>query len=477
MINRILIFTVAFFVFGFAQAQTKKWTLREAVQYALDNNITVKQTELDMENTKISKKDAFGNFLPSINANTSHQWSIGLNQNITTGLLENQTTQFTSVGVNANMLIFDGLRNFNTLHRANLAILANQLQLDKIKDDISLLVVNSFLQIVFNRESLNTLLYQNQVTEEQVQRTTQLVEAGASPRGDLLDIQATNATEKQRIIAAENTLKLSKISLAQLLLIKDYENFEIQDEEFLIPPPDMLAQNPGEIFESAKELRSEIKLAEANVDVAEKDLAISRGASYPTISLFYNYNTRASSADIFGGVLPDTENPFSQIGFVEGTNERVLTPNFNRFTVGPENLIDQFTRNDGHTVGFQLSVPVFNGFQTANSIKRSKINLERAKNQLEQDKLDLESNVYQAYFDAESAYKSYEAAQRAFEARTLAFDYSQERFNVGLMNAFDYLQAKSALETAESEVIRSKFDYVFKLKVLEFFFGIPFDKL
>lgn len=460
-----------------ASAQQKKWTLLEAVQYALDNNITVKQSNLDLETTKVSKKDAIGNFIPSINANTSHQWSIGLNQNITTGLLENQTTQFTSVGLNANLTLFDGLRNINQLHRANLALLANQLQLDKIKDDISLLVVNSFLQIVFNRESLNTLLYQNQVTEEQVVRTKELVDAGVAPKGDLLDIQATNATEKQRIIAAENTLKLSKIALAQLLLIRDYENFDIQDEAFLVPQPDMLAQNPDEIFEGAKENRSEIKLAEANVDVAKKDLALSRGASYPTLNLFYNYNTRASSADIFAGVIPDPDNPFSEIGFVEGTNQRVLQPNFRRLTEGPENIIDQFTRNDGHTVGLQLSIPVFNGFQTANSIKRSKISLKRAENQLEQDKLDLETNVYQAYYDAESAYKSYEAAQKALDARTLAFDYSQERYNVGLMNAFDYLQAKSALETAESEVIRTKFDYIFKIKVLEFFFGIPFDKL
>lgn len=458
-------------------AQQKKWTLLEAVQYALDNNITVKQSTLDLENTKVNKMDAIGNFIPALNANASHQWSIGLNQNITSGLLENQTTQFTSVGLTANLTLFDGLRNINQLHRANLALLANQLQLSRIKDDISLLVVNSFLQIVFNVESLNTLLYQNQVTLEQVTRTQELVDAGVAPKGDLLDIQATNATEKQRIIAAENTLKLSKIALAQLLLIRDYENFDIQDDAFLVPQPEMLAQNPSEIFEGAKENRSEIKLAEANVDVAKKDLALSRGASYPSINLFYNYNTRASSADIFAGVIPNPDNPFSEIGFVEGTNQRVLQPNFQRLTEGPENIIDQFTRNDGHTVGLQLTVPVFNGFQTANSIKRSKISLERAQNQLEQDKLDLETNVYQAYYDAESAYKSYEAAQKALEARTLAFDYSQERFNVGLMNAFDYLQAKSALETAESEVIRTKFDYIFKIKVLEFFFGIPFDKL
>ncbi len=459
------------------QAQNKKWTLREAVDYALVNNISVKQSELNFENTKVDKKDAIGNFIPSLNGTASHQWSIGLNQNITTGLLENQTVQFTSIGLNSNLTVFNGLRNINTLRRANLAILASQYRLDKMKDDISLSIVNAFLQIVFNRESLNTILYQNQLTVEQEKRTKELVDAGSLPKGDLLDVQATDASEKQRIIVAENNLKLSKIALAQLMLIKDYENFEIQDEEFIVPQPVMLAKNPREIFQSAKENRSEIKIAETDVKVAEKDLAISRGASYPQLNAFYGYNTRASNSETIAGFVPDPNNPFTQIGTVESTGEAVVAPNFQRLVGGPDNIIDQFTRNDGHSFGFQLSIPFFNGFQTANSIKRSKVSLDRAKAQLEQDKLDLESNVFQAYYDAEGAYRSYESAQKALTARQEAFEYSSQRYEVGLMNAFDYLQAKTALETAESEVVRSKFDYIFKLKVLEIFFGVPVNQL
>ncbi len=477
MKKNIIIIFVGLLTAISVQGQNKKWTLREAVDYALINNISVKQSELDFENTKVGKKDAIGNFIPSLNGTASHQWSIGLNQNITTGLLENQTVQFTSVGLNANLTVFDGLQNINTLHRANLAILASQYRLDKMKDDTSLRIVNAFLQIVFNRESLNTILYQNQLTTEQEKRTRELVESGSLPKGDLLDVQATDASEKQRIIVAENNLKLSKIALAQLMLIKDYDNFEIQDEEFIVPQPVMLAKNPKEIFESAKENRSEIKIAETDVKVAEKDLAISRGASYPRLSAFYGYNTRASNSETIAGFVSDPNNPFTQIGTVESTGEAVVAPNFQRIVGGPDNIIDQFTRNDGHSLGFQLSVPFFNGFQTANSIKRSKVSLERAKAQLEQDKLDLESNVFQAYYDAQGAFRSYESAQKALAARQEAFEYSKQRYEVGLMNAFDFLQAKTALETAESEVVRSKFDYIFKLKVLEIFFGVPVDQL
>jgi outer membrane protein len=132
-----------------AQAQNKKWSLQECVDYALKNNISIKQTELDAETTAIGKKSALGSFLPSINANASHSWNIGLNQNITTGLLENQTTQFTSAGLNSNITIYNGLQNQNKLRKANLSIIAAQYQLSKMKDDIGLNVANAYLQILF----------------------------------------------------------------------------------------------------------------------------------------------------------------------------------------------------------------------------------------------------------------------------------------------------------------------------------------
>ena len=126
-------------------AQVKKWTIKECVDYALENNISVQQSILDTQVSNIDKKDAFGNFLPTIEANGSHSWNIGLNQNITTGLLENQTTQFTSAGLTSNIVIYNGLQNQNRLRRANLSIIASQYQLTKMRDDISLNVANAFL--------------------------------------------------------------------------------------------------------------------------------------------------------------------------------------------------------------------------------------------------------------------------------------------------------------------------------------------
>ena len=140
-----------------SHSQSKKWTLRECVDYALENNISVKQTELDIKTSSIDKRGAIGSFLPSVNANASHSWNIGLNQDITTGLLQNQTTQFTSAGANVGIDIYKGLQNQNTLRRANLSVVAAKYQLLKMQEDIALNVANAFLQVLFNKENLKVL--------------------------------------------------------------------------------------------------------------------------------------------------------------------------------------------------------------------------------------------------------------------------------------------------------------------------------
>lgn len=437
MKKSIIIFSL---IIGIAsQAQQKKWTLNECVEYALDNNITVKQSQLDVEQTKLNKKDAVGRFLPSLSASASHSWSIGLSQDPVTFSAVNATTQTTSGGINSNVTLYNGLRNVNELHRSNLEILANQYQLDKIKDDISLLVANSFLQILFNKEQLKVLQAQQEVSNKELKRTEDLVQAGSLPRGDLLEIQATIASQEQQIVNAENTIILSKISLAQVLLIKDYQNFDIVDTEYQIPPTSILNQSPDVIVAKAKETRYDIKIAESNTKIADYNLKISKGALQPTLSGFYGFNTNYFTSELFP------------------------TPNFNT----------QVSDNKRHNFGMQLSIPIFNGFSVNNNIKRNQINLERSKIQLEQANLDLETKVYQAFNDTKGASKAYEAALKTLEARNEAFNYSKERYNVGLLNAFDYSQSQNRFEVAQSEVIRTKYDYIFKLKVLEFYFGIP----
>ncbi|HLP62863.1 TolC family protein [Flavobacterium sp.] len=435
---------------GTSLAQSKKWTLEECVDYALKNNISIKQTELELRTADVDKKAAFGNFLPTVNANASHSWNIGLNQNITTGLLENQTTQFTSAGISSSVDIYNGLQNQNRLRRANLSKVAAQYQLDKMKDDVSLNIANAYLQILFNKESIKVQKEQLSNNEKQEIRTTELVNAGVVARGDLLDIKATVAGDKQRLVAAENALFLSKLSLVQLLQLDDYKDFDIAEENVAVPLSTVMAQKPEDIIEKAKQSRVELKIASTNLQLAEKDITIAKGAYQPSLGGFYSFDTRASDSQSFIG-FDDNGNPM----------------------LGTLPLFDQFSNNKGHSFGVRLSIPIFNGFATKNNVERTKIAFDRVKIAQQQAEVDLERNVYNAITDAKGALNSYESAQVALEARAEAFNYAKEKYAVGMMNSFDFNQAQTLYLNAQSEVLRTKYDYIFKLKLVEFYFGIP----
>ena len=454
-------------------AQEKKWTLRECVDYAVTNNISIQSSALDLKNAAINKKDAFGAFLPSVNASASHSWNIGLNQNITTGLLQNQTTQFTSAGLNVGVDIYNGLKNQLQLRKSNLVIIASQYQLTKMQEDIALNVANAYLQILFNKENLKVQQQQKTYNLSQLDRTKQLVDAGVVPKGDLLDIKATAASDTQRVIAAQNALLISKLSLAQLLRLDDFKNFDIDESQVPALNEEILMQSSESIVQKAKETRTELKIAASNVQLAEKDIAIAKAAYQPTISGFYSFSTRAAYSDRVVGVVPNAANPTSTIGYVDGTNQLVLEPNFSPVLSGPLPVFDQFSNNKGQNFGVQLNVPIFNGLATRNNVERSKVALERAKLNQSQQELDVERNVFTAYTDANAAKESFEAAEITLNARKLSFDYAKDRYEVGLMNVFDFNQAQTLLINAQSEVLRTKYDYLFRTKILEFYFGLP----
>ena len=420
-------------------AQSKKWTLEECVDYAIKNNISVKQSELDLKTTDIDKLEAIGGFLPSLSGNANYSINTGASINPVTNQFQNQTFKSLSASANSGVMLFNGLANWKTLQRAKLNKIANSYRLDKMKDDIALSVANSYLQILFNKEQLKVQRNQNLITKENIKRTQELIEAGSLPAGDIFELQATDASQEQQIIATENTLLIAKIGLCQTLLLEDYVSFDISDEVVDVSITNFTNVTQESILEKAKESVKDVKIAIANVDVAKKDVALSRSSYLPTLTGFLGYNTR----------------------WAEST---------------PFNFIDQLTLFDGTAVGLQLSVPILNGFATRGRVQRAKINQERSEFQLKQAELDLERNVYQAYNDVINAKKSYEAAQKTLEARKQSYNFSKERYEVGLMNSFDFSQSTLAYENAQSEVLRTKYDYIFRTKILEFYFGIPLVK-
>ena len=453
MKNRIQVVALIFiFLLGFTSiAQQKKWTIQECVEYALKNNISIKQSELDIKLANINKSSAIGNFLPNVNTNISHSWSIGANTNPVTNVRENQTTQYTQVGLSSSVTIYNGLQNVNRLRNAKMAQLAKQYQLTKMQDDISLYVANGYLDILFNKENLKVQQGQLANDEKQLKRTDELVNAGSVPRGDLLDMKATIAGDNQKVVAAENSLLISRLSLAQLLQLEDFENFDIADVDIEANPSPVMAETSEAIVEKAKQVRVEIKIAQANLDLAQRDIKIARGGLQPSLTFGYNFGTNASYSDRIIGV--------------DGSGTPIIA--------SPLPVFDQFSNNKGHNFGLQLNVPILNGFSARNNVERSKVDYERTKNAFNQANLDLETNVYKAITDAKGALKTYESSLSTLEARQEAFNYAKEKYAVGMMNAFDFNQSQTIYAAAQSDAIRAKYDYIFKMKVVELYFGIP----
>ena len=437
MIKKNILFTFLFSTALFSQGNIEIISLQDAIDIALEKNINIKQSELNLKNSELSKSDAIGNFLPNIGASANHQWNVGRGINVTTNIIEEITTQFSSATASVGLPVYSGSRNVYQLHRANLEILSSKYQLEDIKDDVKLFVANSYLQIMFNKEILKVQKSQLEITKEEYKRTKDLIELGIFSPRQIFEIEANLASQEQNVVLAENNLRDAKLNLAQVLLIDNYESFDIADEDFSIPFSNILENSPKEIYEKAKTFRNDIKLAETNISIAEKDIKISKSFRLPSLTSFYSFNTRVSYLD--------------------------NAPSFN----------DQLDFNKGQTYGLGLNIPIFQGRAISNNIQRSKINLERLKFQYEQEKLNLENTINQAYNDLVGAIKFYEASNKTVKSLQSAFEDASDRFLLGSLNSFDFIQSKQLYEAAVSENIRAKFDYIFRLKVLEFYFGLP----
>lgn len=417
-------------VIGTAQ---NHWTLDACIEYAKNNNLSIKQSEVDIEATNIDNLQAKAAFFPSVNGNLSYNLNQGKNINPVTNQYENAFFQSASGGVSVELTLFAGLQNWRKLQRAKLNHLASVYQSEKMKDDIVLMIINAYGEVLSYKEQLKNQKAQLEISKESLERTRNLIEAGALPQGDIYEAEAQILTQEQQIIATENALFISKMGLAQLLLLKNYQDFDIVDNGSENLNNDILSKTPQEIYQHAREVMNDVKIAENNVTLAQNSLSIAHSAYYPRLSAQWGYNSRWTKNEL-------------------------------------QNFWQQLDANKGMFGGLSLTIPVFNGFNTLGNVKRQQLNLIKAKLAKEQAEQNTEKKIYQAYTDAANAKKLFEATQKTTQAKQQAFQYAQERHNVGLMNTFDFNQAKYQYENAQNEVVKAKYQYIFKLKVLEYYF-------
>ena len=433
--KKIKIFKFCMLIASISFAQDKIWTLEECIDHALENNITILQAENSLLSSKQDIISAKGNFLPSINSNLSGGASLG-NIEVFPGEFRDREFYSTSVGIGFSQSVFNGFRNINLLNQSKLSLERNQFELEKFKDDISLNVVNTYLNVLFNKENLELAKLQVEFSEFQVNQVKTLVEAGSEPNSTLIETQATYSRDIQNLTIAENNHDLALLTLAQLLQLP-YENFDVEVIEIDTPSANLMYNDIAPILNYALQNRNEIKVAERDIELAKLGTKISKSAYLPNVSMGYGFNASA---------------------------------NFSNLTVDDE-LLDQLNVNKGHSINMNISIPIFNRNQTKAQVKKSKIQEETTNLALEQAKINLESTIQRAFTDARAALKSYEAAQLSLQSQEVAFQNSQERFIIGALNSFDLEQSRLRLINARSSLINAKYDFIFKTKVLDFYLG------
>jgi outer membrane protein len=459
---------VLFLFFNFSILSQETWTLEKCINYAIENNIQVKQKLLQAKSGKNSLRQSKANLLPAVNASAQDAFQFGRTIDPYDNTFTEENIQSLSMSITASMTIFNGLQQYHTIRQNNFNLLSQLADVEDTKYNISLLVASAYLQILFDMELLEVAKNQLAITQSQVERTRKLVDAGSLAKGNLLEIQAQYANEELMKINAENSLKTSYLTLTQLMELPSAEGFAIEVPK-LADPSEMIVIDPiGKIYEGSQGLPM-IKRQEYSLKSSEQTLKIAKGALSPVVFVSTSYGTGYSNRrSKYSLVQGDPR----QIGYVGTTLEPVLAPTFNTIS-STYPFSDQLNDNRSFSFAIGVQIPIFNKLGTYTRISQSKLNVENSKHMLDLTKNQLYKDIQNARNAAESAFLKFKASQKSLEAQKESFSYTQQRFDLGLVNSVDYNTAKNRLTKTESDMVQAKFDFIFRINVLNFYQGIP----
>ncbi len=463
-----LIFSLSIIFTAKAVSEQQLWTLEACIEYAHQNNLSLRQQRLGIdiarENLLQSKSERF----PNLNLNATHGYNYGRTIDPFTNEFATERVRSNNFGLSSGVVLFSGFQITNSIKKSELELDVSKLDVDAVKNDISLWIASAYLEILFNKELVEVSESQLEITRQQAERTRKLVEAGTLPRGNLYTIEAQAASEELQLINAKNSLQMAYLNLAQLLDLRDIEDFRIDIPDIDISADKMTDLSPLEIYNIAVNDQPNVKASQVRVMTAEKDVEIARGDRYPMLSMQGSYGTGYSGAsrEIIDKTITE-----QQIGWTE-SNELVYGPSVDYQTqIKP--FIDQLDDNLNRSIGFYLSIPVFNNLQTRNRISRSKIALENSKLSSQNIRNQLFKEIQQAHADALAALKKHEATEKNVEALEESFKYTEQRFNVGMADPIEYNDAKNRLASAESELLQAKYEFIFRVKIIDFYMGNP----
>lgn len=446
-------------------------SLIECVRIAIENSLEIDQAQSDLQNAEVDFEQSKLELYPNLNANTQHGLNFGRSLDFTTYDFNTETTQSNSFGVNTSATLFNGGRIRETIKLQEMLANRNETNIQAIKDQVAITVAANYLMAISAKEQIKTAENLVELRQEDVDRTKKLIDAGVAAGSELYEMEAQLSNAEFQLIQATNNYETAILQLKQSMLFPFDQKLNIEVPD--IPTPDILEVrtelSPDIVFENALVKQGSIIGANQDIEIATQNIKLAEAQKYPTISIGGGINSYHSSVgtQIMGfetleqripveGIDIPNQNPY--IGFI---NTVPIQENANFF--------DQIGDNLSQNLGLSIQIPIFNRGQINAQIEKAQNNVKRAKTTSAIQKRQLEQQIESAFLDAELAYKALEAAKIQVVALEKSAEFAQKRYEIGAATIYDYFTTQNALANAKIEYTNAKYDYIYKVKVLEFY--------
>ncbi|MFT4031161.1 MAG: TolC family protein [Siphonobacter sp.] len=459
---------------AFGQTDTPpKLTLQECVEIAWKNNLQVKQSQVQVEINRNTLDQSRYNRLPTVNSTIGQGLNLGRNIDPYTNTYITQTLNYNNLSLNSSTTLYNGGIINNTIEQNKLNLLASEQDIQASRDQVALNVVLAYLQVLNNEDVLTTSRTQVEITQQQVNRTEKLVNAGSLPLANLLDLRAQLANNELSVVTAENNLALSNLQLIQLMNDRTIQRLSL-DRMSINTPDDTYNTSIQQIYDLAVHTQAAVKAAELRILSARTGVAIARGSYYPTLLFNFSLGTNYSSAarsSVLGS--PTTVTTAALVDFNGQQVPVTFTTQQYSYTYQNISWLNQYSNNLNGGVGLSLRIPIFNAYQVRYRSANATLNVKNQEYQAENTRLQLRQNIEQAYINMTGAAKRYASISKQVESLEQAFKASESRFNAGAINSVDYNLAKANLDQAKINQIQAKYDYILRIKILDYYQNKP----
>ena len=472
MILRTLTLIIFLGAFGTGSAQSR-WSLEKCINYAQQNSLNVKRSELSIQDAKLVEKLAIQNRYPSLNATAGGGFQFGRRIDPASNDFVTESIGYNSVQLSTNVTIYNGGRIKNTIKQSKVGYQAATAELEQSNQDIALDVAVAFLNILMSEDQLVNAQKQLELSIVQMEQTEKLIRAGARPGADLLDIKAQVAQDEQIVVNRENDVEINYLSLKQLLEFPPDKQFEIQRPEIIIPDDaDPESFKLKAVYEKALVRQPGVRAAELRVEESALGIDIAKSDLLPRLSAFAeissNYSSLAKDLDNIIGITSE-QLPADNVLLNGSPGTITFTRDIPEFA--DKNYFNQISDNLGQGVGLNISIPIYNRGQFKTNIQRAEIQLKNQQLIEEQNKQQLKQDIQRAIADARAAEKRYDAAIKTEEALRTAYANTEKKFKLGASNTLEFTTAKNSLDQASVDTIVARYDYLFRLKVVDYYQG------